>query len=122
MRIDVGLDLSPLLQTLRDPGRLRRLSAPEFSRLIDVANQARLLGWLLTEIDARNMSEPAGWLGDRITTVRRRASEDERAVRWEIDRVSQGFLGMSLSLGFTEGRGVYRDGDTARSWTPCCGY
>ena len=93
MRIDVGLDLSPLLQTLRDPERLRRLSAPEFSRLIDVANQARLLGWLLTEIDARNMSEPAGWLGDRITTVRRRASEDERAVRWEIDRVRRAFWG-----------------------------
>ena len=93
MRIDVGLDLPLLVQALRDPDRLRHLTAQEFSRLIDVAAHARLLGWLLTELDARNVSAPPGWLADRIATVRRSASERERALRWEIDRLRRAFWG-----------------------------
>jgi hypothetical protein len=82
---------------LRDPRRLASLTSVEFSRLIDVAEQTRLLGWLLSEVEARQLPRDAPpWLEDRLQAARALAREHERAVRWEIDRLQRALSGAGL--------------------------
>ena len=62
----VALDYRLLARVLRDPSELTRLSAEEFSRSIDAADAARLLGWLLERRREGNLpADPPGWLADR---------------------------------------------------------
>ena len=91
-RMEVGVDLSLLSQVVRDPHRLGSLSPQEFSRVLDAAERARLIGWLLTQIETDQISgERPDWLNDRVLTVRARATEYVRGVRWEIDRIRRAF-------------------------------
>lgn len=93
-RMDVGLDVQLLVQVVRQPQHLRSLSPQQFSRLLDATERARLIGWLLAQIDNHQVScEGPGWLTDRVLTVRARASEYVRAVQWEIDRIRRAFWG-----------------------------
>jgi hypothetical protein len=92
--IDVLPDHSLLLRVLRDPNQLDSLSPVQFGRLLDAAGQARLLGWLLSQLDGRPVPTNAPeWLIDRVIAIRGFAGEYERAVRWEIDRLQRAFLG-----------------------------
>jgi hypothetical protein len=92
-RLDVAPDYPLLVRALRHPEQLPSYSFHELSRLIDVAAHARLLGWLLTEFERRQVpSRPPDWLQDRLLTVRALAREYERGVRWEIDRLQRAFL------------------------------
>jgi len=96
-RLDIWPDYPLLVRVLRNPAEIRSLSTPEFSGLIDVAEHARLLGWLLSEIDAGHVPPFApDWLQDRLVTVRALVREHERAVRWEIDRLQRAFSGAGL--------------------------
>ena len=96
--LDVRPDYPLLVGLLRDPGQLATLSASQFAELIDAADHARLLGWLLTESEARALPvDPPGWLQDRLLTVRGLVHEQERAVRWEIDRLELAFSGSGVS-------------------------
>jgi hypothetical protein len=96
-RLDVALDLRLLVRVLRDPQQLQDLSPQQFSRAIDAAEHARLLGWLLVQADAYQVPhECPRWLSDRVMTARARVREYERAVRWEIDRLNRAFLGVGF--------------------------
>ena len=97
-RWDVGPDLRLLVQVVRHPEHLRTISPEQFSGLIDVAQSARLLGWLIDQADIhRGPAQGPGWLSDRIITARARAREYERALRWEIDRLDRAFLGTGIT-------------------------
>jgi len=105
-RIDVALDYPMLARVLRDPSELNRLSAEEFSRTIDAADAARLLGWLLERCRERNLPlSPPGWLADRLVTADARARGYERALRWEINRLQRAFLGTGLTWILMKGAG-----------------
>jgi hypothetical protein len=96
-RLDVAPDYPLLVRTLRHPQQLPSYSFHELSRLIDVAAHARLLGWLLTEFEDRQL--PSGlpdWLQDRLLTMRALVREYERGVRWEIDRLHRAFMNTGL--------------------------
>ena len=96
-RLDVALDLRLLVRVLRNPQQLRNLSPEEFGRVLDAAEHARLLGWLLAQPDACHVSpESPGWLSDRLITARARVGDYERAIRWEIDRLNRAFLGIGF--------------------------
>jgi hypothetical protein len=96
-RLDVGPDLRLLVRVVRHPEHLRTLSPEQFSSLIDVAQSARLLGWVLDQGDVhRGPAECPGWLSDRVVTAQARAREYERAVRWEVDRLDRAFLGTDV--------------------------
>ena len=65
-RIDAGPDHPLLVRMLREPDRLAALTPHEFSRLLNAAHEARLLGWLLSEIDQRSLpSHAPAWLRDQ---------------------------------------------------------
>ena len=96
-RLDVRPDYPLLVRVLRSPDHLLSLSPDQFSRLIDAAEHARLLGWLVSEVDLRGARlAPPDWLQDRLVTVRALVREYERAVRWEIDRLQRAFSGAGL--------------------------
>ena len=96
-RLDVAPDLQLLVRVLRDPLKLQALSPQQFGRVIDAADQSRLLGWLLAQADAHHAPHGCpGWLNDRVLTARARVGEYERAVRWEIDRLNRAFLGIGF--------------------------
>jgi hypothetical protein len=91
-RLNVMPDHPLLVRMLREPNQLPSLTPNQFSRLIDVADHARLLGWLVSAIDRGLMPEaPPDWLQDRLVTVRAFVREYERAMRWEIDRLNRAF-------------------------------
>ena len=93
-RLDVGPDLRLLVRVVQHPEHLRTISPEQFSSLIDVAQSARLLGWVIDQADIhRGPARCPGWLSDRLVTARARAREYERALRWEIDRLDRAFLG-----------------------------
>jgi hypothetical protein len=96
-RLDVTPDHPLLVRVLGDPNQLQSLSPQQFSRLIDAADNARLLGWLLSEVDRRRIPrDPPDWLNDRLLTVKALVLEYERAVRWEIDRLDRALSGAGL--------------------------
>lgn len=96
-RLETRPDYGLLVRVLRDRAALRTLSADDFSRLMDAAHDARLLGWLLTE--AERLGAPAApppWLADRLVSARALVAEYDRAVRWEIDRLKRAFFGTGI--------------------------
>src|SRR5262245_51155448 len=106
-----------LVHVLRKPGDLATLSAESFSRIIDAAEAARLLGWLVRQIDngACPPQRPA-WLDDRLVMARSLVAEWDRSLLWEIDRLHRAFLGTGmpwvllkgaayLAAGLSAGRG-----------------
>jgi Uncharacterised nucleotidyltransferase len=96
-QLAVAPDFQLLVRLLRVPQQLRDLPAPQFSRAIDAADQARLLGWLLAQAEARQVRmDCPEWLRDRVATARARVGEYERAVRWEIDRLNRAFVGIGF--------------------------
>ena len=87
-------DYAILARVLRDPGLLDRVSPEELSRLVDAATAARLLGWLMEHCRARHLSAAApAWLRDRLLSAEATAAGYERAIRWEIDRLTRAFHG-----------------------------
>lgn len=97
-RLDARPDYALLTRVLRDAGRLSALSPDEFSRAIDVARDARLLGWLLAAVDRHGLpAESPAWLGDRVASTRALVREYERALRWEIDRLDRALLDTGIT-------------------------
>jgi hypothetical protein len=93
----VAPDLQLLVRVLRAPQQLRDLAPRQLSGVIDAADHARLLGWLLTQAEAHHVRlDCPEWLSDRVTTARARVHEYERAVRWEIDRLHRAFVGVDV--------------------------
>ena len=91
---DVEPDYSVLARILRDPDVLDRLTPNAFSRAIDAATAARLLGWFLERSRERGLPvSPPAWLADRLASAVAFAHSCELAVRWEIDRLRRAFLG-----------------------------
>jgi hypothetical protein len=87
-KIDVAPDHRLLLDLLRHPSHLRALSPSQFSRAIDAAGHARLLGWLLAQSDAQSAPlDPPEWLKDRLISARAAVAEYDRALHWEIGRL-----------------------------------
>jgi hypothetical protein len=87
-------DYAILARVLRDPGLLDRISPEELSRLIDAAGAARLLGWLTGQCRARQLTDAGPpWLRDRLLSAEATAADYERAIRWEIDRLTRAFYG-----------------------------
>src|SRR4051812_22626650 len=109
--IDVALDYKLLARVLRDPSELDRLSAEEFSRTIDAADAARLLGWLVERRRERHVpNNPPAWLADRLITADARARGYERALRWEINRLQRAFLGTGVTWILMKGAGYVAAG------------
>ena len=48
--LDIALDYQLLARVLRDPAAIDRLTPEAFGRLMDSAQRARLLGWLVGNI------------------------------------------------------------------------
>ena len=60
---------------------------------MDAAQRARLLGWVVAQVRAgRVPAETPSWLSDRLVTADALTRGYERAMRWEIDRLSRAFL------------------------------
>jgi hypothetical protein len=96
-RLAVATDLQLFVRVLRAPHLLRDLTPEQFSRLIDAADHARLLGWLVVQAEAHHApADCPAWLGDRLVTARARVDEYGRAVRWEVDRLNRAFLGVAF--------------------------
>jgi hypothetical protein len=91
-RLDVRPDHRLLLRVLRDPHHLQLLSPAQFSHVIDAARDSRLLGWLLTQVETHQLPvNPPEWLNDRLITVQALVRNNERALKWEIDRLNRAF-------------------------------
>jgi hypothetical protein len=86
-RIDASPDHVLLVRTLRTPASFDTLSEHQISRLVDAAQDARLVGWFLTLIDARPRTNLPAWLLQNIENQRALASEYVRAIRWETNRI-----------------------------------
>lgn len=98
MPLDARPDYEVLSGVLRDPDRLTRLSQLEYGRVIDLARDARLLGWLLDRGDERGAPASAPeWLTAKLSNARAWSREYERALRWEIDRLDQAFQGTGIT-------------------------
>jgi hypothetical protein len=95
MRLSALAPNLPLLaRLLREPKKLSNLSPEAFSTTIDAAHHARVLGWLVEQIQRGNVPDPSPeWLHDRLVTARAQADGYERAIRWEIDRIQRAFAG-----------------------------
>jgi hypothetical protein len=92
-QLDVAPDYQLLARVLRDPATMDRLSPESFARAMDAARRARLLGWLVERVRAGHLpAGPPEWLRDRLLTADALVRGYERAVRWEIDRLSRAFL------------------------------
>jgi Uncharacterised nucleotidyltransferase len=92
-QLDVAPDYYLLARVLRDPTALARLSPEAFGRVMDTSQRARLLGWLVDQVHAGHVpANSPEWLRDRLVTADALVRGYERAVRWEIDRVSRAFL------------------------------
>jgi hypothetical protein len=88
MPVDVSTDDQLLVRVLRDPELLRQLSPLAFSRVIDAAEPARLLGWVSRYAEHGFLpAESPLWLRERLTTLRAIVYEYDRALLWEIDRL-----------------------------------
>lgn len=96
-RLETQPDYRRLVRVLCHPDDLGRISPSEFGRVMDAAHDARLLGWLVTQADARGLpANSPQWLDDRLTSARALVREYDRAVRWEIDRLKRAFVGSDV--------------------------
>jgi hypothetical protein len=92
-RLDVALDDQLLVRALRDPAMLRTLSAGQYTRVIDAAGKARLLGWLVRQATSDLLPRDVPpWLRARLASSVALVGEYDRALRWEIDRLSRAFF------------------------------
>jgi hypothetical protein len=109
--VNVAPDYEVLARVLRDPATIDRLSPEAFSRALDAAQRARLLGWLVEQV--RGGHVPAmvpEWLRDRLVTADALTSGYERTVRWEIDRLSRAFLDTGQTWILLKGAGYIAAG------------
>ena len=104
--LDVAPDFQLLAGVLRDPSTMASLSPEAFGELMNASQRARLLGWLVGQVRRGHVpaSRP-GWLNDRLLTAEALAAGYERAVRWEIDRLSRAFLGTGQTWILLKGAG-----------------
>ena len=104
-------DYATLARVLRDPAQIERLSPEELSRLLDAANAARLLGWAVARCrQARASLDAPAWLRDRLAAAEAHAQGYERAIRWEIDRLTRAFLGTNYRWVLLKGAGYVAAG------------
>jgi hypothetical protein len=87
---------SRLLDALRSPPVLARFSDEDWADLLDQADDARLLGRLIAEADRIARPPVSAVLRDRIASARAFARECERAVAWEVRRLTRAFLDCSF--------------------------
>jgi hypothetical protein len=104
-------DYATLARVLREPSQLDRLSPEEVSRLLDVANVARLLGWAVTQCRSAQVAKGApAWLQDRLRAADAQAGGYERSIRWEIDRLARAFYGTDQRWILLKGAGYVAAG------------
>jgi len=109
--VNVAPDYEVLARVLRDPTTIDRLSPEAFSRALDAAQRARLLGWLVEQVRRGHVpAAPPEWLRDRLATAEALTSGYERAVRWEIDRLSRAFLDTGQTWILLKGAGYIAAG------------
>jgi hypothetical protein len=109
--VNVAPDYEVLARVLRDPATIDRLSPAAFSRALDAAQRARLLGWLVEQVRAGHAPAVSPeWLRDRLVTAEALTSGYERAVRWEIDRLSRAFLDTGQTWILLKGAGYIAAG------------
>jgi hypothetical protein len=91
--LNAAPDYQLLARVLRDPATLDRQAPESFGRAMDAAQRARLLGWLVEQVRVGHVPvDPPHWLRDRLVIAEALTRGYERAVRWEIDRLSRAFL------------------------------
>lgn len=111
MRIDSRPDHGLLLRLLRDPRELHGLTPEQFAAAIDTAQAARLLGWLISNVESQRCAIGGPpWLIDRLTTATALVSEYDRAVLWEVNRLSRAFLGSGIRWALLKGAGYLMAG------------
>jgi len=82
-----------LIDVVRQPERLRTLQDRDWERILEQAERARLLGRLVADSDQQQAAGNASpWLLDRLASARALSRECERAVAWEVARLSRAFL------------------------------
>jgi hypothetical protein len=109
--LDVAPDFALLARVLRDPTAIDALSPEAFGELMNAAQRARLLGWLVEQVRLGHLpSDRPGWLEDRLVTATALTAGYERAVRWEIDRLSRAFLGTGQTWILLKGGGYIAAG------------
>lgn len=92
--LNAAPDYALLARVLRDPAQMDRLDPNDFSRLLDAGQPARLLGWIVSQAERRSVpANGPAWLRDRLFSARALVDGYERAVRWEIDRLTRAFFG-----------------------------
>ena len=111
MSFHVSPDYATLTRVLRDPAQIDRLSPDELSRLLDASTAARVLGWVVTRCRGTRVSQEAPpWLRDRLQSAEALAADYERALRWEIDRLTRVFFGTNQRWILLKGAGYVAAG------------
>jgi hypothetical protein len=95
-RLDVAPDYRLFGRLLREPERLQTLAPTEWKRVLDAAEHARLLGWLITHKAAPDNTWPE-WLKDRHLTATSAVREYERSLNWELNRLHKAFADSGIS-------------------------
>lgn len=82
-----------LIEVVRKPERLKALQDRDWEHILEQAERARLLGRLVADIDRHQAARHASrWLTDRLASARALSRESERAVAWEVGRLSRAFI------------------------------
>ena len=96
-RLHVALDDRLLVRVLRNPEVPRTISPAQYTRVINAATKARLLGWLVRQSGPDSLPRDApSWLRDRLVSAAAMVAEYNRALRWEMDRLDRAFFGAGV--------------------------
>jgi len=104
-------DYATRARVLRDPDQIDRLSPEALSRLLDAASAARLLGWAAPRCRRAQAARDApAWLHDRLQAADAQVTSSERAIRWEINRLTRAFYGTGQRWILLKGAGYVAAG------------
>ena len=81
-----------LFEFVKRRDRLAELSPSEWEALLNQAEQARLLGRVVADVEALGIVPNEAWLRDRLVAAAAVARDSERAIAWEINRLGRAFL------------------------------
>jgi hypothetical protein len=88
-----------LLDAWREPDSVYGFTLSQWDRLIPLARQARLLASLAARLDGfRGLAELPQPVQSQLLAARAAATEDDRALRWEVNRICRALRGTGVPV------------------------